>query len=59
MLSKSYSHLKLELDKKAVVQHDIELKEWELVLEDITSTEDISRYVFFLFLDFVGSRVRP
>jgi hypothetical protein len=59
MLSKSYPHLKLELDKKAVVQYDIELKEWELVLEDITSTEDISRYVFFLFLDFVGSRVRP
>ena len=59
MLFKNYSHLKSELDEKAGIQHDAEMAEWEMVLENITSVKDISRYVFFPFLDFTNSRARP
>ena len=42
-----------ELGKKATIQHEAALNEWSLVLEDISTAEDVSQYVLFRLLDLV------
>ena len=54
LLNGQYSHLINELDNKAKAQHDAEMDEWNLILDDISLAEDVPQYVFFLFLDFVN-----
>lgn len=39
---KKYSHLMVELEEKVDRQHNEELNQWNLVLEDVSSTDDIS-----------------
>lgn len=53
LLNKEYSHLIKELDAKAKAQHDAEVEEWNLILDDISLASDVSQYGFSpLFLDF-------
>ena len=54
LLNGQYSHLINELDNKVKVQHDAEMDEWNLILDDISLAEDVLQYVFFLFLDFIN-----
>ena len=46
LLTGQYSHLIGELTQKATDQHDTEVNEWSLTLDDISSAEDITRFVF-------------
>ena len=46
LLAGQYSHLIGELTQKATDQHDAEVNEWSLTLDDISSAEDITRFVF-------------
>lgn len=43
LFNEEYSHLADELKKKADEQHDTELDEWNLILEDISSAPDVSQ----------------
>ena len=54
LLNGQYSHLINKLDNKAKAQHDAEMDEWNLILDDILLVEDVLQYIFFLFLDFVN-----
>ena len=47
LLAGQYSNLKAELNKRATDQHNLEMDEWNLVLEGVTSAEDVALYVFF------------
>ena len=55
LLSSSYSHLTGGLDKKAAVQHEIDVEEWSLAQLDISCAKDVSQYVVFVFLDPIHS----
>ena len=48
LLSQKYSHLTSELEKKAVAQHEMEVDQWNLILDDISSAQNIPQYVFCL-----------
>lgn len=58
LLSTSYADLKSALDKKAATQHAVDMEEWDLILDGISSAEDITRYVCFRFPDPVNSCFR-
>lgn len=49
LLSNQYSRLVNELENRAKAQHDTEMEEWNLILEDISLADDVSRCVFILF----------
>lgn len=49
LLAGQYSHLTSELTKRASDCHDAEVNQWNMVLEDISSAEDVGRYVLLLF----------
>ena len=46
LLAGRYSHLIGELTQKAADQHDVKVNEWSLTLDNISSAEDITRFVF-------------
>jgi hypothetical protein len=46
VLSGEHSNIVKELERKAQAQHDIEMDEWNMTLEDISLAEDVSQYVF-------------
>ena len=48
LLAHKYSSLTKGLEKKATEQHNMELDEWNLILDNISSAKDIPRYVFTL-----------
>lgn len=52
LLVDQYSHLKDELDEKALAQQEKDTKEWNLVLDDISSAKDVPQYVFPPFSTF-------
>ena len=41
MLSRQYSHLVPDLNKKAAAQHEADLEEWNMRLEGVSAAEDI------------------
>ena len=43
--SDKYSHLTKELEWKATEDHEKEMNEWNLILEDISEAADVSTYV--------------
>lgn len=50
MLQGEYSHLINELEDRAKSEHEGDLNEWNLLLEDISLASDVEQYVFvFLF----------
>lgn len=59
LLSKQYSHLTGKLDNKAKAQHDVEMDEWNLALDDISLANNVPQYVFISFLDFINSFLHP
>jgi hypothetical protein len=42
-----------ELEQKAATHHEVAMKGWDLILEDIAEAEDVSKYVLSLNLHFV------
>lgn len=44
-----------ELEQRAAAQHEIALKEWDLILEDISAASDVSQYVLLTVSHFVNS----
>jgi len=44
-----------ELEEKAATQYKIDVEEWGLVLEDISTASDVSLYVSSLFPNCVNS----
>jgi hypothetical protein len=59
LLATKYSGLRSELKDRAASQHDAELKEWRLILDGISSAQDVVVCVLFfrLFLAFVNSHL--
>jgi len=56
MVSGQFSHLVKDLEQKAAKQHEKDMKEWDLILEDISEASDISACVLiFSLLDVVDS----
>ena len=53
LLAQKYSHLTTELERKATEKHNVELDEWNLILDGVSSAEDVPRYIFSL-IDFVS-----
>ena len=45
ILSDRHSHLTKELEKKAKAQHAIDMEEWNMILNDITLSNDPAQYV--------------
>ena len=43
LLSTRYSHLTSALETKAISKHDAELEEWELILDGVSSAENVTR----------------
>lgn len=52
LLASQYSHLTGELNAKAKAQLDVEMEEWNLILDDISLSRDVSKYVSPSCLDF-------
>ena len=48
MLSAQYSHLTQELEKKAAEQHEREMSQWNLTLEDLSEAPDVPLCVTLL-----------
>ena len=46
LLAQKYSHLTSELERKATNQHDAEVDEWNLILDDVSTALDVPQYVF-------------
>ena len=44
-----------ELEERAIAQHQLALKEWDLILEDISAAKDVLQYILFMVLRFVSS----
>lgn len=59
LLADKYSGLRGELKDRATNQHDAELKEWSLILDGISSAQDVVSCVlsFCLFLAFTDSHL--
>lgn len=55
LLANRYHHLTKQLEKNAAAQHEADMEEWGLMLEDISAAEDVSRYVLLSLPDFVDS----
>ena len=43
LLSTHYSYLTSALEAKAISKHDAELEEWELILDGVSSAENVTR----------------
>ena len=56
LLSKDSNFTK-QLEDRAAAQHELALKEWDLILEDISAAEDVSQCALFLFFYFLRSLV--
>ena len=43
LLAQKYSHLTAELEKKATEQHEVDIDEWNLILDGVSFAEDVPR----------------
>lgn len=43
LFTEKYSHLTDELEREAIEQHKVDLKQWGLILDDISLGEDVSQ----------------
>ena len=50
LLAQKYSHLTSELETKATNQHNMDLDEWNLILDGVSYAEDVPQCVFFLYV---------
>ena len=55
LLANDYSNLTSELQDKVTAHHKAELNEWNLILDDISASDNVAQYVPPLFSLFVGS----
>lgn len=43
LFSDEYSHLATGLHKKAVVEHEADMEEWQMILDGISAAQDVSQ----------------
>ena len=59
LVSDKYSHLVNELENKAKVQHDAEMDEWKLILNDVSLAENVPQCLVISIHRFVNLHSFP
>lgn len=55
LLKNQFSHLSGELEQKAAIQHEADMDQWSLIMNDISAAKDVSQYVSLPFTNFINS----